>query len=76
MRAEVGDRLVIRSRRVGGHVRDAEILEVLGEDGAPPFRVRWQEDGRISQVYPGSDALVEHFDPDHHSVTFPAEETG
>jgi hypothetical protein len=39
--------------------RDAEILEVRGSDGEPPYLVRWSEDGRLSQIFPGADARVE-----------------
>jgi uncharacterized protein DUF1918 len=60
LRAEVGDRLVIRGHHQGEPERDAEVLEVLGEDGAPPYLVRWQDDGHVSRLYPGSDAYVEH----------------
>jgi hypothetical protein len=59
--AAPGDRLVVRSHHVGEPERDAEILEVLGEHGRPPFRVRWQDTGHESVVFPGSDAIVEHF---------------
>lgn len=57
---EAGDRLVVRAHRQGDLPRDAEILEVLGEN-APPYRVRWESDGHESIIYPGSDATVEHF---------------
>lgn len=60
MRASVGDRLVIKSHSLGRPVRDAEILEVLGKDGGPPYRVRWSDSGRESVLYPGPDAAVEH----------------
>lgn len=60
LRAEPGDQLVIRAHRLGEPRRDAEILEVLGDEGAPPFRVRWQDTGTESLFFPGSDALVEH----------------
>jgi hypothetical protein len=63
MKASAGDRLVIRGHCVGEHVHDGEILEVLGEDGAPPYVVRWSDDGRISRTFPGSDAYVEHYRP-------------
>jgi hypothetical protein len=62
LRASPGDRLVIRGHHVGELPRDAEVLEVLGEDGAPPFIVRWEDDGRVSRFYPSSDAYVEHFE--------------
>lgn len=58
--AAAGDRLVIRSRRLDGSERDAEILEVLGEDGHPPYRVRWSDTGRETITRPGSDAYVDH----------------
>jgi hypothetical protein len=61
MRAEVGDRLVIKGHHVGERDRDAEILEVHGEDGGPPFRVRWNDDGHEGLFFPGSDATVEHY---------------
>jgi hypothetical protein len=59
--AAPGDRLVVRAHHVGEPERDAEIVEVLGEDGHPPFRVRWQDTGHESVLFPGSDAIVEHF---------------
>jgi hypothetical protein len=64
LRAEPGDRLVIRGHHQGEPERDAEILEVLGEHGAPPYLVRWQDDGHVSRLYPGSDAYVEHLHRD------------
>ena len=60
MKAQVGDRLVVRSRQVDGAVRHAEILEVRGPDGGPPYMVRWSETGHEAMVYPGDDAYVEH----------------
>ena len=61
LRAAAGDRLVIRGHHAGEPERDAEILEVLGDDGAPPYLVRWEEDGHVSRAYPSSDAYVQHF---------------
>lgn len=37
MHAQPGDRIVIRSRTIGGPVRDAEVLEVEHEDGSPRY---------------------------------------
>jgi hypothetical protein len=61
MRAAAGDRLVIKGHYVGQPDRDAEILDVRGADGSPPYLVRWEEDGHEGLFYPGSDAVVEHF---------------
>jgi hypothetical protein len=60
--AHPGDRLVIRHHHLGDSDRDAEILEALGTDSGPPFRVRWSDDGRVSEFFPGPDAYVEHFE--------------
>ncbi len=65
MHAHVGDRLVIKGHHVGDLGRDAEILEVHGERGAPPWLVRWSDDGHVGLVVPGADAEVEHF---HHDT--------
>jgi len=59
MTASPGDRLVIGPHHLGGQGRDGEILEARGDDGGPPFLVRWEDSGRISLLYPGSDAHVE-----------------
>ena len=61
MIASVGDRLVIKGHHVGEPDRDAEILEVHGADGTPPFLVRWSDDGHEGLLFPGPDASVEHF---------------
>jgi hypothetical protein len=61
MDAKVGDRLVIKGHHVGEPDRDAEILEVRGANGGPPFLVRWDDDGHEGLFFPGADAMVEHF---------------
>lgn len=57
MRAQVGDTLVAESNRVDSPARQGEIVEVRGDDGAPPYVVRWG-DGHEGLVYPGGDAHV------------------
>lgn len=57
MKAEVGDSLVVESNRVDASPRQGEIVEVRGEDGAPPYAVKWS-DGHEGLVYPGADAHV------------------
>ncbi len=61
MIAAVGDRLVVHSVHVGEAGRDGEILEVHGENGGPPFLVRWSDNGHESLFFPGPDAVVQHF---------------
>lgn len=60
LRAAAGDRLVIHGHRAGQGEREGEILEVLGDDGAPPYVVRWSDDGHVTRRYPSSDAYVRH----------------
>lgn len=55
-----GDRLVVSPHRQGQPPRDAEVLEVRGADGGPPYLVRWEDTGRVSLHYPGSDSVVQH----------------
>lgn len=57
MQAHVGDRLVVEGRTVDIKRRDGEVIEVRGEDGAPPYVVRWS-DGHEGLTFPGPDAHV------------------
>jgi hypothetical protein len=77
MKAAVGDRLVVKGHKVGEHDTDAEILEVRGRDGGPPYLVRWSDDGHEGLVFPGSDAVVTHGsdDPVELADRFDAEVT-
>jgi len=58
MRANIGDRVVIRSRNVGVPERCGKIVEVRGADGTPPYLVEW-DGGSQGVFYPGSDATIE-----------------
>jgi hypothetical protein len=59
MQAVVGDRLHVRGRVVGTSDQTYEIIEIRGQDGAPPYLVR-HDDGHEALVFPGADASVEH----------------
>ena len=59
MQARIGDRLIIKGHHEGEHDRDAEILEVHGAEGVPPYLVQWSDDGHVGLVFPGPDAVVE-----------------
>jgi len=61
MNAAIGDRIIVKSHRLGEPDRDARILQVQGNDGGPPFVVEWDEDGHVGLYLPGSDAVIEHF---------------
>jgi len=57
MHANVGDQLLVEGRTVETPRRSGEILEVHGDDGSPPYVVRWA-DGQEGLVYPGPDAHI------------------
>ena len=59
MQATVGDRLCVHGRTVGQPDHRAEIIDVRGPNGGPPYVVRY-DDGHEAVVFPGPDAIVEH----------------
>lgn len=52
-------REVVHVRRQVMGERNGLIIEVHGQDGAPPFLVRWR-DGKESIFFPSSDTVIEH----------------
>lgn len=54
MRAQVGDTLVVP----GPEIRTGLVIRVLGQDGAPPYVIKWQSDGHIAMVTPGEYARI------------------
>jgi Domain of unknown function (DUF1918) len=61
VKADVGDKIVVKGHHVGEPDRDAVVLEVRGPDGEPPYQVRWADDGHEGLYFPGSDAQVVHY---------------
>lgn len=59
MQATVGNRIHIQGKVVGAASRSGEIIEVRGEEGAPPYLVRF-DDGHESLVFPGPDCVIEN----------------
>ncbi|MFF9479057.1 DUF1918 domain-containing protein [Streptomyces sp. NPDC014733] len=66
MHATKGDRLLVHGRTVGHRDHVVEIIEVLGEHGDPPFRVR-DESGHETIMSPGPDTVVRHTEPSHRT---------
>jgi hypothetical protein len=60
MKANPGDRIIVRSTHVGEPDRDGEILEARGPDGTPPYLVRWSDDGHEGLLVPGPDTQIHH----------------
>jgi Domain of unknown function (DUF1918) len=59
MKASVGDELTVKGRHQGDEDRHGKIIEIHGEDGAPPYLVHWSN-GRETTFFPSSDTVVEH----------------
>lgn len=59
MQATKGDHLVIHGRTVGNTDRRGEVIDVRGDDGQPPYLVRWESDGHEGLVFPGPDCEIE-----------------
>ncbi|MFF8728555.1 DUF1918 domain-containing protein [Streptomyces sp. NPDC015171] len=64
MHASKGDKLVQHGRVVGQHDQVSEVVEVLGQEGSPPYRVRL-ENGREAIMSPGPDCQVKHGEEQH-----------
>ncbi|MER7820061.1 DUF1918 domain-containing protein [Streptomyces sp. NPDC096153] len=58
MQASVGDVLRFPGRRVGSAEHRAEVVEVLGAGGEPPYRVRY-DDGHVTEIFPGPGCVVD-----------------
>ncbi len=58
MQARVGDRIVVHSTHQGEADRTGRVLEVRGQDGGPPYVVRWDPDGHTGVFYPAGTCAV------------------
>jgi len=58
MKAQSGDQILIHGRKVGDPERSGVIIDVRGENGTPPFIVRWDGDPGEHLIFPGSDAVI------------------
>jgi hypothetical protein len=57
MQANIGDKIVVHSRRVGEPGRQGVITALRRPDGSPPYVVRW-DDGREVVFYPSADSTI------------------
>ena len=58
MQAKTGDRILVHGHRVGDPEREGVIIDVRGEDGAPPYVVKWNHDDGEHLFFPGTDAVI------------------
>jgi hypothetical protein len=59
MKAQIGERLLFHGKKVGSADHTAEVLQVRGDDGSPPYLVRFG-DGQERLIFPGTDCQVLH----------------
>jgi Domain of unknown function (DUF1918) len=59
MRAQAGDELTVKGRRQGDENRRGTVIRVEGENGEPPYLVRWT-DGHESVFFPAAGTEVKH----------------
>jgi hypothetical protein len=59
MQAELHDTLTVKGRRQGDEDRHGEIIEIHGQNGGPPYLVRWTG-GSESLFFPSAGTIVEH----------------
>ncbi len=59
MHAVIGDTIAIPGHQVGQAGRVGRVIDIRGEDGRPPYAIRW-EDGHESVCYPGPETRVNH----------------
>ncbi|MEU8514654.1 DUF1918 domain-containing protein [Kitasatospora sp. NPDC048722] len=62
MKAALGDRIIVQGTRPGATRRDGEIVGLHHPDGSPPWDVRWSEDNRVTEYFPGPDARIHHYE--------------
>jgi Domain of unknown function (DUF1918) len=55
--AKIGDIVEVTGHQVGDARRSGEIVEILGEQSHPHFRVSWA-DGTETIFYPSTDATI------------------
>jgi hypothetical protein len=62
MKAHAGDMIEARGWRINDRVRRGQVLEVRGDDGAPPYLMQWDDNPHQCLYFPGSDAVVRHLE--------------
>jgi hypothetical protein len=72
MRARVGNQIRVRGHHEGEPDRCGEVVAVRGPGDTPPFVVRWDDSDHEMLFFPGSDAIVESFDPASGSSARPS----
>ena len=59
MKGTVGDWIRVLGHHTGDPDRRGQIVGAHGDDGSPPFEVRWIGNDHVTIFFPGSDAVIE-----------------
>ncbi len=58
MKAKAGDWYVVQGRTSGRSERRGMVIRAHGVNGAPPYDVRWADNGEVETAYPDSDVVI------------------
>lgn len=58
MKAATGDWVIVEANHLLSPRRRGRIVEIRGEDGAPPYLVHWADTGAETLIFPGPDTHV------------------
>lgn len=59
MQARVGDVIVVPGRKLGEVERRGRIIDVRGDNGSPPYLVRWEPGDQERLFFPSSGVQVQ-----------------
>ena len=75
MAAQVGDRIIVESQKVGRAAREGEILEIIEASYGTRYRVRW-DDGQESTIRPAAGSARTTPPAERHQVKAPGRKAG
>jgi Domain of unknown function (DUF1918) len=73
--AQVGDRIIVESQKVGRATREGEILEIIEASYGTRYRVCW-DDGPESTIRPAAASARTTHPAEQHQVEVPGPEAG
>ena len=73
MAAQVGDRIIVESQKVGRAAREGDILEIIEASYGTRYRVRW-DDGQESTIRPAGGSARTTPPAERHQVEAPGPE--
>jgi hypothetical protein len=75
MAAQVGDRIIVTSQKVGRAAREGEILEIIEASYGTRYRVHW-DDGQESTIRPAAGSARTAPPAERRQVEAPGPEAG